>query len=46
MIVSGDAALISGLPAPRGIPGLGDARRRLRELREAERTGVLPETGA
>jgi DNA-binding XRE family transcriptional regulator len=41
VILNGDAVLLSGLPAPRGIPGLGDARRRLRELREAERIGVL-----
>jgi DNA-binding XRE family transcriptional regulator len=39
--LNGDAVFVSGLPAPRRTPGLGDARRRLRELREAEGTGVL-----
>ena len=41
VVVHGDAALTTGLPPRRGTPGLGGARRRLRELREAERAGVL-----
>jgi DNA-binding XRE family transcriptional regulator len=41
LILSGGAVMTSGLPPRPGTPGLGDARRRLREFREAERTSVL-----
>ncbi len=41
VILHGDATVTTGFPPRHGTPGLGGARRRLRELREAERQGVL-----
>jgi DNA-binding XRE family transcriptional regulator len=41
VILNGHAIATNGLAALRETPGLGDARRRARELREAERGGVL-----